>query len=270
LSSDWQRNQRYEDAYYLPPTAWLPLLGLGYQHALADLIWTRALVYFGEQVGRKGEARFIYEHADAIIALDPDMRAAYRWIAMASLYRPIAPTAEAGYKAVSYLERAVHRWPEDGQLQWDLGATLRFELAPLIKDPAEKERVIERSAEPLMNAARLGAGPAWLALSSSSLLQKLGRKEQALRHLEEMYSTVSDPDVKEQLGERIATLRSQTYAEAFREANKAFEAARSKNYPYLSPSLFLLMGQPSLSADMELRARNFLSEAAFLEEETAP
>ena len=41
--------QTYEDLYYLPPTDWLRVFSFGWDEAAADLIWMRALVYFGDE-----------------------------------------------------------------------------------------------------------------------------------------------------------------------------------------------------------------------------
>src|SRR5262245_31773564 len=83
----WLTGQKYADSYYLPPPDWLPVLALHYDAALADLIWIRSLLYFGEELVHRGEVRYLYQHADAMIALDPKFRAVYHWIAVAALYR---------------------------------------------------------------------------------------------------------------------------------------------------------------------------------------
>src|SRR5688572_8030137 len=75
--------QRYEDIYYLPPADWLRVFSLGYDEALADLIWMRALVYFGQEFEHAGRLEYVFEYGDAIAALDPHFLAIYRWIGMA-------------------------------------------------------------------------------------------------------------------------------------------------------------------------------------------
>jgi len=246
------RGQRYEDLYYLPSAGWLPVLSLGYRQALADLIWCRSLVYFGEELGHRSPVRYVYDYADAVLALDPDFREAYRWIATAAIYRPVAVTLENGLRAARYLERAVERWPSDGELHWDYGSLLRFELAPLEKDPAKKRDLLTRAAPHLETAARLGAGPPWLAINSVDLLNKLGRTEQAIRHLEELYATVQERVVREEIEQRLARLRSETYAAGMRAAHEQFEQQRAGSYPYLSAGLFFLVG-PRLDADEHAR-----------------
>ena len=234
--------QRYEDVYYLPRAEALPLVSLGYHSALADLLWCKSLVYFGEDIAHRGEVKHVFRYTDAILALDPDFKPAYRWIATAAIYRPTAVSMEAGLAAADYLGRAVARWPNDGELHWEYGSLLRFELAPLEVDPLRKRALLERAAPHLEAAARLGAGPPWLALNSVDLLNKLGRTEQAIRHLEELQGTVQDEAVKKEIEERLAELRSHAYLEAIRTANATFEREWHASYPYLSAGLFLLIG----------------------------
>jgi len=263
-------SERYEDIYYLPPASWLPVLSFGYGDALADLIWCRSLVYFGEQLGQQGAVKFAFDYTDAVIALSPDFRQAYRWAAIAALSRPAGTALKDGLRGAAYLEQALRRWPKDGQLHWDYGSLLRFELAPLLPPGAEKDRLLGMAAPHLATAASLGAGPAWLALNSSALLEKLGRNDQAIRHLEEVYGTVQDDSTKRKIEERLASLRSQSFVAALRAATEGFEQSRADSYPYLDPGLFLLVGPRSDAGWLELVSRGFLSRDETLVDEEEP
>jgi len=241
-ASTYSRSQRYEDVYYLPPNAWLKPLALGFDSAAADLLWMRAILYFGKEMIVRGETRHIYDYIDAMLTLDPDFRAVYKWSSTAGLYHSGKITPEDGYRVVAYLERAVDRWPEDGELFWELGSVLRFELAPITDDPEEKRRLSEAAMDPLTTAARLGAGPPWLASLNAQLLNKLGKTEQAIRHLEEMYEAVDDQNERQQIEFQLARLRSERYATAFKSAMDELQLERRENYPYLSTNLYVLVG----------------------------
>jgi tetratricopeptide (TPR) repeat protein len=265
-SAQHASGQTYEDIYYLPPVPLLPVLTAGYGSAVADLIWIRLLLYFGEEMIERSQTRYLYNYVDSLLALDADFKAPYGWIAMAALYHAGEVTAADGYRAVEYLERAVARWPDDGELAWDLGATLRFELPPLVSDPAEKAALHERAVEHLATAARLGAGPAWLASLNVQLLEKLGKSEQAIRHLEEMYASVQDPSEKQQLEWRLMRLRSEAYAEAFRSYNEDFRRNHFASRPYASANLFALTGAPIADARHAQLERGFRPEELDLDE----
>ncbi|MFW6067479.1 MAG: hypothetical protein ACOC97_04015 [Myxococcota bacterium] len=251
--------QRYEDVYYLPPAEWLPVFSLGYDEALADLIWMRGLVYFGDELRHRGAVRHVFEYGDAIVTLDPQFKRVYRWASMAALYNPgtkLEP--EEIERARAFLERGVQRFPDDGELAWEMGALLAYELAPRVEDPEEKRRIKREAAPYLMTAAREGAGPAWLALSNASELERLGRNEQAVRHLQEMYALVSDEATREEIRARIARLKSQAHAEAVAREIDRLEARRREELPYVPLDFYLLVGPRPVVDEAALLERNFV------------
>ena len=259
--------RHYEDLYYLPPPEWLQVVSLGQREALAGLIWLQALVYFGEDVGHGGSVAHLYDYADAMLALDPQFKKVYRWVASGAIYRPGFVKLEHALTAIAYLERAVRLWPDDGELAWDLGANYVYELVPLLSSSKEKATARMRGVEHLRVAALRGFGPAWLAISTASEFDRLGRTEQLIRYLEELYPLVSDPQVKGEIERRLAKLRSEAYAEALRRTAIELEQAHQRDFPYLDPSLYLLVGpRPPFDGDAFL-ARRFDPEAMRFEEE---
>jgi len=240
--SHFESTQEYEDIYYVPPPAWLPIFALGHDEALADLIWMRTLVYFGDELIHRGQVHHIFDYANAILTLDPDFKKVYQWAGTAGMYRPNETPLEEMYEAVDFLERGVRRFPDDGEMAWDLGASLAYELVPRVDDEDEKNRLRAAGVEHMQVAALLGAGPPWLVLTNATQLRRLGRTEQAIRHLEEMYATVTVPDVKRHIEIEIAVLRGEAHAEAMRHATEEAEARRARELPYVPATLYLLIG----------------------------
>lgn len=234
--------QTYEDVYYVPPPEWLPVLSLGWKEAAADLLWMRALIYFGDELVHRGQVRHVFDYTEAILHLDPRFKRVYRWVGTTGMYRPVGVEVEDIRRAIEYLERGARLFPDDGELAWDTGASLSFELAPHVQDSAERDRIRARGAEYMQTAARLGAGPDWLVLTNATVLQRLGRTEQAIRHLEEMYATTRDDGTREQIRLQLARLRNEAHAEAFRHAHEDLEARRAREFPYLDTSLYQLVG----------------------------
>jgi hypothetical protein len=244
------QTQTYEDVYYLPPDDYLLVASLGHRAALADLIWMKALVYYGEELNRRGDVKHLYRYGDAMLALDPDFKRVYRWIANSALYRTGKVTVADAHSAIRYLELASRRFPDDGEIAWDLGATYTFELAPMLKNESDRAEARRKGLEYLEAAALRNAGPPWLALQTANALTTLGQNEQAIRHLEDVYATASDPDVKRRIEETLATLRSRSYAEALRRSNDELESARQRDFPYLEPTLYMLVGpRPPFGGD---------------------
>ena len=235
-------SQRYEDIYYLPPDDYLVLGSLGHRAALADLIWMKALVYYGEELGQRGDVKHLFRYADAMLALDPDFKRVYRWVASSAIYRTGNVTAADAYAAIRYLETATRRFPDDGELAWDLGANYMYELPPLLDDEQARAAAKQKGYDYLETAVLRNAGPPWLVLQTAGQLEKLGRTEQAIKHLEDVYATASSETVKQSIELQLARLRSAAYAEAFGRANAEFEARRKRDFPYLDATLYLLVG----------------------------
>lgn len=234
--------QRYEDVYYLPPAEWLPVFSLGYKKALSDLIWMKALIYFGEELIQQGNVRYLFHYAEAMLSLDKYFRAVYRWVAISALYRTGEVTEKDARKAIGFLERGIRLFPDDGALAWDLGATYVYELVPLLKDKEERNKARKLGLPYLESAALRGAGPKWLALSNASQLVKLGQTQQAIRHLETLYSTTYDTEKRELIEKRLAILRNQAYVEAMKHTLEEYRKAHQRDFPYLSSTLYLLVG----------------------------
>jgi hypothetical protein len=237
--------QAYEDIYYLPPPEWLQVMSLGHRQALADLIWLRALIYFGDEFANKGAVKHVFKYGDSMLALDPDFRRVYRWVGMAGVYTPTGSPREFIEHSIDVLRRGVERFPDDGDLAWDAGATIIYELLPTLpNDDPDIEALKAEGNEHMMAAARLGAGPEWLVITNATSLRKLGKRDRELRHLEEMYAVIRDPKVKAQIEIRLGQLRDRAYSEAFRSANEEFELRRLEEFPYLPPTLYLLVADP--------------------------
>ena len=233
--------QTYEDLYYVPPNDWLPVMSLGHHEALADLLWLRALIYFGDEIVHRGDVSHALDYAGAMIHLDPRFRKAYLWAGTAGMYSARQVSVPAVQASIEFLKRGAAEFPDDGELAWDLGASLVFELVPHLDDPEEKERARAEGVEHLQAAARLGGGPPWLVLTNATQLRRLGRTEQAIRHLEEMYGSVDDESVRAQIRLELEQLRSRAFAEALERTHRELEARRLATLPYVDPTLFLFL-----------------------------
>jgi hypothetical protein len=253
----YAKAQTYEDVYYLPPNDALVLFSFGHRAAVADLIWMKALVYFGEELYHRGDVSNLFRYTDAMLALDERFVRAYRWVASSAIYRTGDVTVSDVHKAIAYLERAARLFPDDGNVAWDLGATYAYELVPMLPVGPARDEARRKSLDYLEMAALHGAGPAWLGLQTAGQLNSLGRKEQAVRHLQDLYATATDPSIKKQLEDKLAVLQTEAYVEAMRAADDDLEASRARDFPYLNTSLYMLVGRrPPFDGD-ELRLRGF-------------
>ncbi len=246
----------YEDRYYLPQPEWLALLSLGYTEALADALWMRLLVYYGDEIVHRGDEAHLFDYADAILTLDPDYLPVYRRVGTLAIYAATSRSPEDVERSIAIMERGVERFPDDGPLRWTLGATLAFELAPMYgtAHPEDAQRARERAAPHLVRAAELGAAPPYASMSNAALLERVGHAEEAARHLEEMYALTEDETLRAQIAERIESLRTGAFAAGFVEENRRFEERWGREMPYAPAALYDLVGPiPVIDTNAVLR-----------------
>lgn len=235
--------QTYEDVYLLPAPDVLVVASLGHSEALADIVWMKALIYIGDEFRNVGPLVNVFRYSEAIISLDPKFRRVYSWAATMGLYRPVAPTLSEAKQAVSFLERAEVLFPTDADLQWEIGAAYSYDLPAFASDEDEKQRLRSIGRTYLMEAARRGAGPQWLALSSATELEALGEREQAARHLEEVLSIVSDEASRDRIMQRLIHLRSEAHVEALRAGEHEFREAARREFPWVPEDFVAVLGR---------------------------
>jgi hypothetical protein len=230
----------YEDVYYLPDTPSLPVLSLGYREALADLIWLKALVYTGDEFAHRGDLENVFRYADAMLVLDPQFRAVYEWVGTMGIYRPAGVTVGDYRRTIGYLEAGVRQFPDDGELRWELGATLAYELAPQLP-PAERTRVKAEAREHFIHAARLGAGPEWLGLGTAMDMARAGQTARAIEHMRALHALTNDPETRANIERRLASLESASEAEAMHLLATDLERRHRAQFPYVNEALFILL-----------------------------
>lgn len=234
--------QRYEGLLVLPSAPAAQWMSLGHTNAFADLLWLRGLVYAGDELHHRGNAEFVYDLANLVVDLDPDFRRAYLWAGVAGLYRAQGVGVDDMMPAVELLRTAARRFPDDGEVAWELGATLRYEIAPLVRDPALRRTLEQEASEHLAVAARLGAGPPWLALTSTQELTRLGELERARAHLRALIPVVGDDDLRAELLAQLEGLDGAADAEALRATLDAERDAARRSFPWVPAELVLLLG----------------------------
>jgi len=235
----------YEQFYYLPSPKTLATFAMGHREALATLIWVRGLVYLGEETVRNLPAEHIFRYADAVVGLDPYFSGAYRVFAIAAQSRPSLSPEEATARirrAVELLERGVRALPNDGPLAWDTGAMYAYTLAPRLQNLSQYREAKVRGLEHMQAATVRGAGPPWAGVANASTLVRLGQTEQAITHLQELYAITSDPAVRESIEAQLAHLRSEAFMEGLREVSAEVSRNHKRDFPYVSETLYLLLG----------------------------
>ena len=240
------------DVFVLPAPDAARLIAARYTEAAADAVWTRMLVYYGEQFTRRNQPKNLHAYMDALTSLDPYFRSPYAWGGYAVVFADPSgvPRADDMEYSFQLLRLGIARFPDDAELMGILGYNLFYELPRWIQDPDTILRSKVEGAEYLRRQAAIGGGPPWLALSAATALQDLNFDDLAARHLEESAQTVDDPVVRSQILFRLARLRANIDTESIRLATDTLLGIAKRETPYLPPSMFLLLSSPEAQARM--------------------
>lgn len=235
--------RRVRDEATIPSANSLRVLSLGHRSWAADLLWTTALIYFGESISNRSQQRFTQRYAETIEDVDPNFRQAYLWAATISIYNGRRITRRNIENAIHHLRRGVERFPDDGELLHQLGFDYYFELVHHARTPEERQAFRRQGAEFLRRAAGLGHGPPWMALAATSALESAGLRETAVRELRELYLRTEDPAMRARVASRLEELLG---AEAGRDPVllevRRLESERAATLPYVPLVLYLFVG----------------------------
>lgn len=192
------------DTYYLPPEGALKVASLGYREALADLIWVKTVLYFGERATTSRDYRYLKRYLDAVLALNPRFRTVYFWAGGVTIYNLNRITNESVWTSIKYLEKGLKFFPGDWEILFSLANNYLRELKT--DDPEQAARWRQKGANLLWKAAHLGEGPAYLHSLAAKVWSERGRWELAYRRLQSVYRSTDNEEVRESVKNRMAEL----------------------------------------------------------------
>jgi len=172
---------------YAPPTSFLQLVSLGYQHTLADVLWFRTINYFGAHYRGDRVYPFLAEMCDRVTDLDPTAEHVYRFAAFILPWEAMQVD-----ESITLLEKGMRNLPESWELPYFLGMNYYF-----FKDD------IPNAARAVRHAIGLpGAHPIVVTLSGMLEGAEKG-PQQAINFLEAQLQETRSPEVREPLERRI-------------------------------------------------------------------
>jgi hypothetical protein len=187
----WPRRP-VENLLYIPAGRHLDYLSLGFRGLYADVLWMRAIGYFGAHALTDGAYPWLYHILDQVTTLDPAFRFPYYFGGIT-----LAVAAERAEESVRILEKGMVRYPGDWRFPFYAG----FDCFYYLQDPA-------RAAAFMNVAASLPRAPAYLPRLAASLMVESGRVPAAIRFLETMAEEARDEGVREEIRAKIAKLRA--------------------------------------------------------------
>lgn len=227
---------------YAPSPGAAPFVTLGFRELGADLMWVRAVGYFG---GEDDTAEGIRGLVDAMIVLDPMYARAYEWGARAVEWADGGATQADRLWAVAMLERGYELHPTRWKIPYLAGQIYILDLET--DDPVQRSAWQARGAELIDRAVRMPGAMRGGATLAAHIRSQLGQQERAERDLEEMIASTSDPEARLKLINKLAALRNenaQVLAEEYDFYRRQFILARLSALPQADDATYILVGDP--------------------------
>jgi len=209
------RERLEEKLIYIPSGRFLRTAALGFDAVLADLLWTRAVVYFGGHFLTDKDYRWLYHILDAATTLDPKNILAYRF--GGSL---LALEEDDVERSIAILKKGIRNNPDE---DWRLYFLLGFNYFYFLEDHIEAAKYLER-------ASRMPGHPKYLPKLAAKMYAKAEKIDTAIEFLEEVYEQHEDRNVKAAIAERITILVAKKQAHILEHAAGKYKEAYGE-YP---------------------------------------
>ena len=205
-AADWSSNlierqldtdDQQPELIYLPPTRFLKAIALGYEQALANILWFRTISYFGRHYQSNRIYPWLASMCDTVTDLDPHAEHVYRFCGV------ILPwEADRIDDGVALLEKGVRNMPDSWQLQYMLGFSYYFFHGDLVAAsrtlrtatfaPGAPEYVSRLAS--IVNAAQYGPSTAVEFLAQLERDDTTGEMREAIRQRIRELSLSADID----------------------------------------------------------------------------
>jgi hypothetical protein len=179
-----------EQPFYIPTGKLLPYVSLGHNQLLADMLWLKTILYFGEHYLTDKNYPYLYHLIEIVTDLDPRFEEPI-------FFGGVVLSLEVGAVEESNLlfEKGMINSPDEWRLPFYLG----FNYWYYLKDHA-------KAAEYISLASGLPGAPSYLPRLAATLYMKSGQKELALRFLRELHNQAQDENLRGLIKEKIKAL----------------------------------------------------------------
>jgi tetratricopeptide (TPR) repeat protein len=191
-----RRGSVAQEALYVRSSKVLRRLSLGYTGLLADIYWTRAVQYFGEQhhAGSR-DYRLLAPLLEVTTELDPRLLPAYQFGANFLAPKPPYGAGLPG-AALSLMKYGIEHNPDQWRLYYNLGFLYYTEL----KD-------YSKAADAFAQGAKLPVTHAFMPVLAARMAQHAGEFDTARMLWSTTYESTKDAQIRENAVEHLLALQ---------------------------------------------------------------
>jgi len=192
---------------YLPPTPFLRAVSLGYEHALADVLWFRTISYFGRHYRNDRLYPWLASMCDAVTDLDPSAEHVYRFGGL------ILPW-EAAFvdDGIALLKKGTRNLPQSWELRYMLGFSYYF-----FRDD------IEAASRTLRDASLLRGAPEFVSRLAALVYAAHEGPNRAIGFLAELERSGMSEEMRGVIHQRMRELALARDIDQLEAAVKGFE-----------------------------------------------
>lgn len=229
------------DVYPLPAPGQLKVAALGYDEAVASILWASLLYQYGDHVGKNRPFYFAPAYVRTITHLDPNMRPAYRFLSTFVTMQVRAPELREIVEVRELLEQGVEEHPNDADVLGSYATFMMFEAIPSLPDEL-KPRWRVLGAQAAQRAVELGFRLDTLGYTGALFLERNGYRELAIAQLRRTYALAPDEATRAKIARKLERLQAANVAEALAHDFEQFHARWAREAPFVPESLFQLIG----------------------------
>jgi hypothetical protein len=228
-----------EDVSLLPAPERASLLALGFDAALADLVWARLLVDYGVHLQEKRRFSGVRPALDTLLALDPSSQRVFRFVDTLVLFQATKGTADDARYVRRVLEAGLDARPTD-PARWVAYAQYLAHLGPsFLTDAAEIREWDLRAGEAFTRALELGAAVD-ATRAAVNIFDRAGAGAAQRAYLERAYALATD-DEKPALEARLRKLDAAAAMDRIRRHDEALDRERLERLPALDVATHRLL-----------------------------
>ena len=229
------------DVYALPPPEYVQRIALGYDDAVASILWASVLYQYGVHVGQN--LRFLYagHYVKTILTLDPHFRAAYKFASTLVTMQAHEPDRWQIDELRALLFEGTRVMPDDPDV-WGAYATfMLFEGAQYL-EPEERKQWRVEGAAAAQRAVELGYFRDNLGINGAIYLDQAGYRDLAIAQLERAYAVAPDEKTRELIRARLERMQAQSTLDRLRRGITDFLDRWQREAPFFDEGGFVLTG----------------------------